>query len=399
MNLSPFRKLAGVLRRFREGDHYDYRRTLTAFTAGFWGTMDVQETYRELVEVLHGSLGCRFVSLWQIQQANVRRVACVGHPAVDQEEFVFPDAARHALLSCPILEKGALDPHLPGAIAEWFECRAVQLIVPLVVNQELKGLVAIGDRQAPYTAEDRDLMLNLATQVAVAAHTTDLMDRAVALRVDQKVAESMAEQRRLLIQQIAHDLRNALNVIALATEDLFDRLGEQDPTVARSLRHIDKYVTFIDEMLRERLKWAKLGASEETSCRLGEVISEIAKLYAFKCSSKGQLLEVSVPHGEVMVSLSRSRLLQVLGQSLDNAHQVSPPGSRIRLWSEISDNWITLNIGDEGPGPEAIEAQDEDLGLFIVQQLVSTAGGLFGYRTADDGTIFYVTLATGQWGG
>ena len=107
------------------------------------------------------------------------------------------------------------------------------------------------------------------------------------------------------------------------------------------------------------------------------------------------------------------QLEQIIGNVLDNAIKYTQEHGEIRLWADYADGWVTIYVADNGPGiPPADQArlgevgyrgqqaqEGHGLGLSNVRQLVTRAGGLFGFSShLNMGTTFHVSLPTTTWG-
>jgi signal transduction histidine kinase len=229
-----------------------------------------------------------------------------------------------------------------------------------------------------------------------------------ASRSEAEVSATIAREQEALVRQIVHDLRNATQAISLITEDIDDAVGD-DVKVAPSLAALDRQVRFISNFLKEKLAWiVDRAPAPGGGTELATGFEAIAETFGPIFASKQQTF-VLEPAPAAALRLSPIQFEQVIGNLVRNAHQHCPSGTRVRLWTAISDGWATFYVSDDGPGiPLAAQgslgrrharADGTGIGLANVHDLVTDAGGLFGVVSEEGrGSTFYVTLPLAWWG-
>jgi two-component system OmpR family sensor kinase len=132
-------------------------------------------------------------------------------------------------------------------------------------------------------------------------------------------------------------------------------------------------------------------------CDLAQVVVEAA----------GELGPVSVDHEIVLdvhpaiVKAARDELHRLTINLLENALRHTPPGTKIRVWTETAGGQVTLVVQDDGPGvpPELVPTIFErfvrgagdsggsfGLGLAIVQAVAQSHGGSVALESSGEGT-------------
>lgn len=227
-------------------------------------------------------------------------------------------------------------------------------------------------------------------------------------RSEAELSATIAREQEALVRQIVHDLRNATQAISLITEDLEEAVGENEKANV-SLAALDRQVRFISNFLKEKLAWIvdrspAPGGGTELATAFEALAATFGPIYA----SKAQTF-VLEPAPAAALRVSPVQFEQVVGNLLRNAHQHCPAGTRVRLWTAISDGWATFYVSDDGPGIPlaaqgdlgrgAARADGSGIGLANVHDLVTAAGGLFGVVSEEGrGSTFYVTLPLAWWG-
>lgn len=286
---------------------------------------------------------------------------------------------------------------------------------PLAHKLGPQGLLVLADAQGdvPLRAEGAEVAAALAELVALAIMNQHLIEQEARARIQIIRSQAAAQEREVLLRQIVHDLRNATQAMSLVVEDLEIEIGV-NPEAQAGLATLDSQITFISNFLKEKLRWIQHGDRHNHGggSSLTAVFGDLQARFGPAARARQQRLVVSAPE-PIQVALSAVQLEQIVGNLLDNAIKYSPGGGEVRLRADHSDGWITLYVSDDGPGiPPDIQARlgevgyrgqregdGAGLGLANVRQLVTQAGGLFGFSSRpNNGTTFHVSLPTTLWG-
>ncbi|HEY9721870.1 MAG TPA: HAMP domain-containing sensor histidine kinase [Oscillatoriaceae cyanobacterium] len=230
-----------------------------------------------------------------------------------------------------------------------------------------------------------------------------------ASRSETQLYTEMAKEQEALVRQIVHDLRNASQAMSLILEEMEDEAQGQ-PRLMGLLNALDRQVSFISTFLKQKLAWiADRQAPSAHHTTLPPVLKSLESTFAPMLAGKRQTLAIEPPREPSEVGISAIELEQLLSNVLSNAHRHCPPETHVRLWTALSDGWITLYIADDGPGISleqqaligrmAPRADGTGVGLRNVLDLVQRAGGTMGFSSeAGRGTTFHVTLPLLSWG-
>lgn len=226
------------------------------------------------------------------------------------------------------------------------------------------------------------------------------------------MTERLEEKRRdqlRFIASIAHDIRNPLNSISMASEILTQQVQEEDREIAmivnRQVRNLDRLVGDLLDTTRIEAGQLDLSFTKQNVSQLVkdavELIRTGSHLHEFKLEFLDQTL---------MCNCDGGRLLQVLNNLLSNACKYSPNGGTItvRAWKEDAN--IKVSVADQGIGiaPEDIDSifkpfhrtkATKDtipgigLGLSASRRIVEAHGGsLVVESVPGKGSTFYVTV-------
>lgn len=222
--------------------------------------------------------------------------------------------------------------------------------------------------------------------------------------------EQLVERQREFAGTASHQLRTPLTALRLRLEQLSTGMDESDPsrsTLDSALAETDRLHRMIEGLLA--LSRAEDAAAVPVSVDLSAIAHERGAHWRPLGAESNVTIEVAVPNG-IRVSAIPGALEQILDNLIDNALEVSPPGSRLVIEVDDGPSEVELHVIDAGPG---MSAHDRDvaferfwradgavaggtgLGLAIVRQLVTASGGSCELRIAPTGGIdAVVTLAT-----
>jgi len=225
------------------------------------------------------------------------------------------------------------------------------------------------------------------------------------------------EGRRLttFIAMLGHELRNPIAPIANAVAIL--QMEEPESELVRKCRDIiarqvGQLRRLVDDLLdMGRITTGKIHLAKEILL-LQDVITTAAEMVDPLVRERGHELRVESCETPLWVCGDRARLVQVLGNLLNNAAKFTPPGGRIEMRVQQAGDRAELSVRDNGQGidpqrlpdifnlfvqvgPEEARAGGLGLGLSLVQQLVSLHGGdisAFSVGQPGKGAEFVVRL-------
>lgn len=274
------------------------------------------------------------------------------------------------------------------------------VVVPLSVRDRTIGVAMLArvhpDR--PYDQRDLRLATDLAGRAALAIENARLYREAL----------EATRTRDEVLRLVAHDLRRPVTSISLAATLLAEELP---PAIERDgLQVILRATERANRLIRDLLDVARMEAGrlgiEPVSLAPGGLIGEAVALH-FPFSERAQIrLEQEIPEELPDVRADRDRVLQVLGNLLDNAVRFTPPGGKVVVRAEPADAMVRFSVTDSGPGmpPDQVDRLFEPfwqarrgagtgLGLTIAKGIVEAHGGRIGAESRPGaGTTVWFTL-------
>lgn len=219
------------------------------------------------------------------------------------------------------------------------------------------------------------------------------------------------EQRRNLLADVTHELRNPLTVMQGNLEGMLDGVYPADETNLRSLLEETNILARLVEDLRT-LALAESGALQlkTESTDLAMLIRDTLAVFQTQADSKSISLTVESAEDLAWVDLDPGRVRQVLINLLANALRYTPAGGTISIRYQQVDRQALLEVQDSGPGipsnelPHVFErfykstdSGGMGLGLAIARHLVEAHGGTITAESAPgEGTTMRITIPLGE---
>ena len=209
-------------------------------------------------------------------------------------------------------------------------------------------------------------------------------------------AEAANRAKDQFLNMLSHELRNPLGVILNGVEVL-DQTSSMEPGPVRAREIIRRQAHHLGKLLDDLLDVARVGQGKidlrRTAIDLADVVSTACEDHRSRIERGGLSLTVSLPPAIVGVEGDRTRLVQTIGNLLDNARKWTARGGHVSVSLEQVGPVAELRVRDTGIGiePETLgrifdlfwQAQSSPgrttgglgIGLTLVRRLVEMHGG------------------------
>jgi signal transduction histidine kinase len=202
-----------------------------------------------------------------------------------------------------------------------------------------------------------------------------------------------------LSRGLAHTVRNPLNTLGLAVEELAAGDAGRNDLVITARSQIRR----IDQWLRSFLALGAEDAAEPAT----EDLADIARAVVLEAVQQGRPVEIEDPEAPVPVVVVATAVRAALANLLENASDVTPDAESVTVEIGSAGDHGFVRITDRGPGlPEDVRRRlyqphvttkvgGSGMGLFLARQLVvgMHGGQLEVEDHPDGGTIAVVKLS------
>lgn len=247
------------------------------------------------------------------------------------------------------------------------------------------------------TEKDRETLVQLNQALDLAMHESV-----------QRFALRRDEVRDLFVSILGHDLRNPLQSLMFAADNLLAKPDCGEPSHARYATAIRRSGDTMARMIGDVLDFAlgHLGGGIPAipkTCDMGQICREVIE--DLRTTNRGRAITLTTG-GDLVGSWDRDRVSQALGNLISNAlvHGVDP--IVVRVTEEPDHQGVITSVRNAGPPipPETIGSLFDPfkrgtkarrgglgLGLYIVNQIALAHGATCEVRsTAAEGTTFSI---------
>lgn len=227
-----------------------------------------------------------------------------------------------------------------------------------------------------------------------------------------RAADEAMENLSRSADAVAHDLKAPLTRLKVRCEmAMAGGAGAESALAAEVAGDIEALLAFINTLL-EIARLERAGATREERVEFGRLVQDVEELYRPLAESAGLAFRVARPAAPLVLMAHRGKMMQVVGNLVDNAFKYTPRGGRVDVSVRPEGSSILLSVADTGVGVPAealprlfekfyrgtnADAPGNGLGLALVQAIVTAYGGDIRVAPgADGGSVFTVRLPGGD---
>jgi two-component system, NtrC family, sensor kinase len=304
--------------------------------------------------------------------------------------------------------QGRLPAHAMNELAKDLDRLGVVVCVPMILDGQLVGLIALGEKASKdmFFISDLKVLETLATEVALAVKYRHMED--------QILRKNRLTELGTIAAGVAHEIRNPLASIRTFAQLLPDKINDpefKDEFSKLVLKDVDRITKVIESMLAFA-RPAQITIAEHSA---NELVEEAVLLVQSRLKSKRIELTKQF-HEQPVLRVDKQQILQVLVNLLNNAVDALPEHGKIRVATGVrtmedaeegnrSQRYGVIEVANNGPAiPIAARNRLFDpffttkkggtgLGLSISQKIVRDHGGIITVSSIEGmGTTFHVNL-------
>lgn len=264
-------------------------------------------------------------------------------------------------------------------------------------------------RTAARQIADGDLDVTLPApqlyEVAEVANAFDAMSAALRTSIERQAGAE--QQRSLLINAVAHDLRSPIYSLRGHLQGLERGIADTPEAVLRYIQICQQQADALERLVADLFAYTRMEYLEESAARepveLGDLLSQSVEYVRPQAEAKGIVLDIC-PAFEVCPLQGDAHLLaRAISNLLDNALRHTPTGGRVCVHWKRTARGCSFAVEDTGPGfhPEDLPHVFEPLyrgdssrnratggaglGLAIARRIIRAHGGNLAAANASTG--------------
>jgi signal transduction histidine kinase len=314
---------------------------------------------------------------------------------VDGEHTIVPEIPE------PMLAASALDEEHGKILAE---IRPKSLVaVPLKASGKIVGAMSVymSESDRRFAEQDVAHLEELARRAALAVENARLFQE----------AEQATAARDQMLGVVAHDLRNPLHTILMASEMLGEGLEQGSPS-KRQVAMVNRAGERMNRLIQDLLDVQRVeGGHLEIDLRpvpARAMLVDAHEMLRPLAEKEGLSLTLDVPRVLPVVVADPHRIQQVLSNLVGNAIKFTPKGGSLLLRGEEMNGDVRFQVADTGAGIAAdqlphvfgqfwqasrTDRRGIGLGLAIAKGIVESHNGRIWVESALGlGSSFFFTL-------
>ena len=302
---------------------------------------------------------------------------------------------------------------------------------PLKSSQRIMGFIAADRGDDPCRQEDLDLLMTIATQIAVALDNAQayqaledltqtlehrVQDRTRELQAANDKLQQLDRLKSVFVSIVSHELRTPMTSIKGYIENMLDGLtGTLSERQAHYLGRVKYNVERLTRMINDLLDLSRIEAGRVelalTPLAIAEAVPDIVESLQPLAQGKGISIQYQHHGAPVHINGDRDKLHQILTNLIQNAVKFTTSGGQIRVETKtIEGGFAQFCVSDTGCGisPQEqakiferfyrgetiqVDQRGAGLGLAITKSLVEMHGGRIWVESIPgQGSRFYFTI-------
>ncbi|MCU0582203.1 MAG: ATP-binding protein, partial [Syntrophales bacterium] len=378
----------------------------------YWGT---KVSIEQAVDESGGAKGLGLVYMIMIDQTG-KRYAQTG---------VIPQKWRPGQM--PQAEIMAGKKGLTSRQVTYLQKNILDIAVPLKLNEEIIGIVRLGlergnaDRLISENTRNMFIIMILIVIIALLAVWLMYKNQKSHLAGIVRMERQLEKAERLsalgqLAAGVAHEIRNPLNAISMASQRLKRDFVPSDPDKVNDFQTmtgvIRDEIRRLNGIIEEFLSFSRSRRPELREYPIANVLQKILNLLSEEARVKGITIHADLPDDSLLIPMDMDKLQQALLNIIKNAMESIDKEGEISISTTMAENnMIKISVSDTGCGMTREEVEQVfnpeyttkekglGLGLTLAHEMIRGHGGeIRVWSQKNKGTTFEIFLmkARGQ---
>ncbi|MDP2913003.1 MAG: ATP-binding protein [Candidatus Omnitrophota bacterium] len=397
--------LINVTDRYLFQKKYDYKELLKTFTAEVLTVLNLDNLVNLTVDKLDDIIKLKSCAVLlfddEKQQFDVMASHNIKDPSVT---LIRPDGIvtfmeeTHGYLLISELHMKKLA--IPSSIEDIIDKLNAELIIPMVMHDEVVGVLSLGKKKSDegYTRDDLDMLLPLARTLAIAISNAQLF-----VELGKTQAEAAQNEKMAVIGTLSaginHEICNPLGIargqceafLLNIKDGLYDNKSNDELlTMAKGIMvKVIKETDRATAITKKLSGFAKPAKGEAEVVDIAKEVKEVFGLVGYELKLEKIEFEKHIEKDLSNVFVDKKQFQEVLFNLIRNAGQAIGEKGKITIRAKGDRGRVFIEIQDSGSGIPQDKIKElfnpffttkdpgkgTGLGLFIVRQVIEKNGG------------------------
>lgn len=184
----------------------------------------------------------------------------------------------------------------------------------------------------------------------------ELSARIKSLLAIQEAREKLTQEEKsealdLMMDELAHELRNPLTSIGGFARRVYERLADGDPN-KQAMEVIIKEVSRLERMVKDLVDLKTTAVIYKEATDLNDLLSELLEQFQERISAAGIVTEIEPAQDLPPVSIDRGHMKLALASVLENSVEAMQLTAQkmLRITTRFADEGVEIQIADTGRG-------------------------------------------------
>ncbi|MCB0833430.1 MAG: GAF domain-containing protein [Bacteroidetes bacterium] len=213
-----------------------------------------------------------------------------------------------------------------------------QVYTSILLDNELVGVLALGRKKSneEFPFEEKELLLTLASQIAIAIENIELMQRRIELEAKIYEADKLSSLG-MLATSIAHEVKNPLSSIKSIVQSMAHEKAKAgaDPVELQDLEIIKEEIDRLTGVVGQLLKYSKTDDRSVDQVDAVKIIGNIITILRQESRSKGITVFTRFDRSPLLMKVRQADLKEIIFNVIINAVQSMDNGGRLLVRADF----------------------------------------------------------------
>lgn len=341
--------------------HYDFKEAVRSLNAEIKESISLSQLAEVVIRRLNDLIPVERIALIVVSEPG-HRMKVVAHQGFDLAAKHIPSLRVNQIttdMKRPVARPEKVEPGvlIDTGMVDVFERWGISLAFPLtLLPGQIVGVIVLGDKRsgARYSASDVDLLVTIASQVALAVERLQLQEQLIVGEMEKRRLEELNALKSEFVSSVSHELRTPLTSIQMFAETLRTRNVKSQKKRDEYLRIIQGESERLTRLINNILDFAKIekGVKQYTLAptNIKDILLEVLKSMEYQFEKMKFRVNARIPKRVPLIHADRDAVAEAVINLLSNAMKYSEKRRMIDIRLRRSGERLAIEVKDRGIG-------------------------------------------------